>query len=87
LSSPYGVAVDKLGRVFVSERGSKRIRVILKDGTIHTLAGGGSFDGDGEARAVALVEPHDILIEPDGNLLMCDARGARVRRLWLKWGF
>ena len=87
LSSPYGVAVDKLGRLFISERGSKRVRVVLKDGTIHTLAGGGSFDGDGEARALALVEPHDLMIEPDGNLLMCDARGARVRRLWLKWGF
>ncbi|MDB5097698.1 MAG: repeat-containing protein [Cyanobacteria bacterium RYN_339] len=87
LSSPYGVAVDKGGRVFISERGSKRIRVVLKDGTIHTLAGGGTFDGDGEARAVSLVEPHDILIEPNGNLLLCDSRAARVRRLWLKWGF
>ena len=36
---------------------------------------------------LALVEPLDIVLEPDGNLLFCDARDARVRRLWLKWGF
>jgi sugar lactone lactonase YvrE len=87
LSSPYGVAVDKNGRVFISERGGKRIRVVLTDGTIHTLAGGGTYVGEGEAKDVALVEPHDLLLEPDGNLLVCDARAARVRRLWLKWGF
>lgn len=87
LNAPYGVAVDRNGRLFISERGSKRIRVVLADGTIHTLAGGGTYAGDGEASELALVEPHDLLLEPDGNLLVCDARAARVRRLWLKWGF
>lgn len=87
LSSPYGVAVDKQGRLFISERGGKRVRVVLPNGTIHTLAGGGTYDGDGESRDVALTEPHDLMLEPDGNLLLCDARAARVRRLWLQWGF
>ena len=86
LSSPYGVAVDQLGRIFISERGSRRLRVVLKDGTIRTLAGGGTFTGDGEARSLALSEPHDLLLEADGNLLFCDSRAAKVRRVWLKWG-
>jgi sugar lactone lactonase YvrE len=86
LSSPYGVALDARGRLYISERGSRRIRLVNLDGTIRTLAGGGTFTGDGEARSVALVEPHDVFVEPDGNLLVCDSRAARVRRLWLQWG-
>ena len=86
LSSPYGVAVDRQGRVFIAERGSRRIRVVLKDGTIRTIAGGGSFTGDGEARSLAFSEPHDLTLEADGNLLFCDSRAAKVRRLWLQWG-
>jgi sugar lactone lactonase YvrE len=86
LSSPYGVAIDPSGRLFISERGSRRIRMVDRDGTIRTLAGGGKLAQDGEGRAIALNEPIDLLLEPSGNLLIADSRGARVRRLWLQWG-
>ncbi len=86
LSSPYGVTVDKNGRVFIAERGSRRIRIVLKDGTIRTIAGGGTYTGDGEARSLAFSEPHELTLEADGNLLFCDSRAAKVRRLWLQWG-
>ncbi|MEB3196426.1 MAG: hypothetical protein VKP62_04410 [Candidatus Sericytochromatia bacterium] len=87
LSSPYGVALDPQGRLYISERGSRRIRVVGTDGVIRTLAGGGTYTEDGEAMSIAFSEPHDLLLEPDGNLLICDSRAARVRRLWLRWGF
>jgi sugar lactone lactonase YvrE len=87
LSSPYGVAVDREGRIFIAERGSRRVRVVGTDGKIRTLAGGGTYTGDGAAGSVAFTEPHDLVLEPDGNLLMCDSRAAKVRRIWLKWGF
>lgn len=86
LSSPYGLAVDRDGRLFIAERGSRRLRMVGRDGKIHTLAGGGTFTGDGEARSLAFTEPHDLCLEGDGNLLFCDSRAAKVRRLWLKWG-
>ena len=86
LSSPYGVQVDRQGRIYIAERGSRRIRYVARDGMIRTLAGGGSFTGDGEARSLAFSEPHEVFLEPDGNLLFCDSRAAKVRRLWLKWG-
>ncbi|HEY9720497.1 MAG TPA: hypothetical protein V6D47_00675, partial [Oscillatoriaceae cyanobacterium] len=86
LNSPYGVAVDKQGDLFFSDRAAHLVRVLLPNGTVRTLAGQGTYSGDGEAEAVTFFEPHDLDLEPDGNLLICDARGARVRRLWLQWG-
>ena len=77
-----GYAVDFVTEVMAplaKDIAARRIRVVGADGVIRTLAGGGTFSGDGEARSVALVEPHDLLVEPDGNLLICDSRAARVR--------
>ena len=90
LSSPYGLQLDTAttpATIFIAERGSRRIRAVMPDGKIRTLAGGGDKTTDGEARAMALNEPIELLREPDGNLLLADSRGAKVRRLWLKWGF
>lgn len=90
LSSPYGVQLDTSTTpptVFIAERGARRIRAVTPDGKIRTLAGGGDKTTDGEARAMALNEPIELLREPDGNLLLADSRAAKVRRLWLKWGF
>lgn len=87
LNSPYGVAVDKQGDLFFTDRAAHLVRVLPPGGTVRTLAGQGGYAGDGEADSVEFFEPHDVDIEPDGNLLICDARGARVRRLWLQWGF
>lgn len=86
LGSPYGVALDQDGRLFIAERGSRRVRVVGTDGKIRTVAGGGTYTGDGAAASVAFTEPHDLMLEPDGNLLVCDSRAAKVRRIWLKWG-
>lgn len=86
INRPEGIAVDSAGRVYFSERGGLRVRVLLTDGTLRTLAGGGTYTGDGEASEVAFTEPHDLFIESDGNLLIADSRAAKVRRLWLKFG-
>lgn len=86
LDSPYGVAVAPDGRIFVSERGPGRIRTIDPDGTVRTIAGGGTDVRDGEARTVRLVQPHDLFVEASGDLLVADTRGSRIRRVVLRHG-
>ena len=40
-------------------------------------------DGDGEANNVVIGEVQGMAIDPEGNLLLSDARSNRVRKLWL----
>lgn len=47
---PTALAVDAAGEIFVSDRGSQRIRRIAADGTTETVGGDGTagfLDGDG----------------------------------------
>ena len=47
--TPYGVAVDSAGNVYLSDYGNRRIRKVDSTGTITTIAGTGQdgFSGDG----------------------------------------
>jgi DNA-binding beta-propeller fold protein YncE len=47
LNRPHGLALDAAGNVYVSDRGSHAIRVVARDGSIRTLAGGTEGDADG----------------------------------------
>ncbi len=86
LDTPYGVAVAPDGRVFLSERGPGRLRTIEPNGTLRTIAGGGTDVRDGEARAVRLIQPHDLFVEASGDLLVADTRGSRLRRVVIRNG-
>jgi uncharacterized protein (TIGR03437 family) len=80
LSAPRAVAVDSLGRVYFSDSGNNRVRVIGIDGTIQTLAGGGSALGDnGPAKNAALNNPRGIALDAGGNLYIADSFNNRIR--------
>jgi DNA-binding beta-propeller fold protein YncE len=83
LNEPYGVVVDRSGRIFFADRLNRRVRVIDTIGTIRTLAGDGSgvYSGDGGLAAVAgLVEPNGLALSPDqARLFIADVAGHRVR--------
>ena len=44
LASPYGVAADILGNVYIADLGNARVRRVGLDGNIMTVAGGGTLD-------------------------------------------
>ena len=75
LSHPYGLAVDAQGSLYVADLGNARVRKISLDGTIHTVAGGGSIapggNGDGgPATSAQFLQPRNIAIDPDGTLYL-----------------
>lgn len=88
IRSPRGVAVDENGRVYFAEGRSHRIRTILPDGTLATVAGTGEAGdgGDGGPATEALIDfPAGIDIA-NGVLYIADAGNHRVRAVDLQTG-
>ncbi|MEZ4366949.1 MAG: DUF4215 domain-containing protein [Kofleriaceae bacterium] len=90
LSSPFDVLVDGLGNLIISDRVNHRVRrVDVTTGDITTLAGtgiaGGLGDG-GAATAARLSNPAGLAFAPDGDVLVAEFGGARVRRIDLATG-
>lgn len=84
LATPSGIAVDRLGNVYVAHEFSPRIRRIDTTGVITTVAGTGIVGdrGDGGAATSAqLSAPSGITIDGLGNLYIADPQAGRVRRV------
>jgi uncharacterized protein (TIGR03437 family) len=91
LNSPYGLAMDGLGNLFVADLGNARVRVIGIDGSITTIAGGGSLmpGGSSEGSAatmIALNAPRNVALDRHGALYVSDFGGHRVYRVDLTVG-
>jgi uncharacterized protein (TIGR03437 family) len=85
LNSPQNVAVDKDGNLYISDFSNHRIRkVTASTGLITTIAGTGTagFSGDdGTATAAQLNGPNNVSVDSNGNLYICDATNARIRKI------
>jgi uncharacterized repeat protein (TIGR01451 family) len=84
ISSPWSVAIDKAGNIFVADRNNHRIRKITTAGIISTVAGSGQggFGGDGgPAVSAALAFPSGIAVDAAGNLFIADLNNNRIRKV------
>src|ERR1700676_3714529 len=90
LNMPHELRFDAKGDIYIAERDNHVIRKIdMKTGIISTVAGTGTagFGGDGGPGARAqLRQPHSLLFDRDGTLLICDIGNHRIRRLHLDTG-
>jgi len=85
LNTPYGLAADRAGNLYIADLGNARIRRIGTDGVIKTIAGGGKRPGsagDGQlATDIALKQPRNIAIDPFGNIYFSDFGDNRVYQI------
>jgi uncharacterized protein (TIGR03437 family) len=84
LNSPSGMALDKSGNIYVADSGNQRIREILTNGTINTVAGNGTagYAGDGAAATSAsLFRPSAVAVDGSGNLYIADAGNNVIRKI------
>src|SRR5713226_2097221 len=70
LNTPYGVAVDGAGNLFIADLGNNRVRQVSPDGTITTVPG-----------TENLLAPRNVAIDAAGTLYISEFGGHRVRRL------
>ena len=90
IDEPYEVRFDAKGNLFFADMKSHVIRRVDKRmHTITTVAGTGQpgFSGDGGYAIKAMLrQPHSIVFDKQGRLLICDIGNDRVRRLDLNTG-
>ena len=76
LSFGLTVAVDRVGNLFIGDRGNSRLRKVSPDGIITTIAGNGTsgFSGDGgRATSAQLDGPSGIAVDGAGNVFLATA--------------
>ena len=91
LRSPYDVAVDEAGNVYIADRWNSRIRKVDSTGTITTIAGTGrtsqgvgkdGFSGDGGPAVEAhLNYPEGVAVDGAGNVYIADTGNHRIRKV------
>jgi uncharacterized protein (TIGR03437 family) len=85
LSTPWAVAVDSSGNIYIADTGTNKVRQVSTSGTITTVAGNGSagYTGDGgPATNAQLSAPRGIALDSAGNLYIADRNNNRIRKVF-----
>ena len=83
LNQPWGMLVNKNGRLMICDSDNSRIRQIQADGTITTVVGTATsgFNGDNITAATAtLSQPKALATDPQGTIFIADTTNRRIRR-------
>jgi sugar lactone lactonase YvrE len=84
LSAPEGLVVDRGGALYIADSGNDRIRKVVTDGTITTVAGDGNsgFRGEGgPAIKAELFLPTAVAVDARGNLYIADSANNQIRKV------
>lgn len=81
--TPWGIAVDSSGTVYVADTGNHVIRMINSAGMVSTLAGVAGSPGavDGTDTNARFKSPTGIVIGTDGNLYVADQGNNTIRKV------
>jgi hypothetical protein len=90
LNSPWGLAFDRVGNLFIADNVNACIRKVDRDGIITTVAGnvnGGYFLDGGPATNSALACPAALAFDSSGNLFIADTADNFIREVFLYAGY
>lgn len=82
--SGCGVAVDKLGNLYIADVNNYRILEMLVNGDIRTVAGNGTWGNTGDggvATNATLYSPTGVAVDKDGNVFIADRQSCRIRKV------
>ncbi len=83
---PRGIAVGADGTVYVADTGNHRLRRVLADGTVTTIAGSSAGFKDATANGALFNEPRGLAVDRDAKyatVYVADTKNHRVRKYFL----
>ncbi|HEX3385158.1 MAG TPA: NHL repeat-containing protein, partial [Mucilaginibacter sp.] len=81
-NSPFGIAADAAGNVYVADSGNNLIRKITPGGAVATFAGNGLRGaGNGAGNSSAFNTPAGLAIDATGNIYVSDEGNNQVRKI------
>lgn len=81
-NSPYGVAVDSSGNVYVTDRANELIRKITSGGVVTTLAGSGTAGfTNGTGTGASFTNPIGVAVDSSGNVYIGDTGNNVIRKI------
>lgn len=89
LGTPFGVDVDRLGRLVIVEMTGQRVRAVGKSGILMTLAGTGAKGDAGDGGPAPRAQfngMHSLAVAPNGDIYLADTWNNRVRKIDPKTG-
>jgi DNA-binding beta-propeller fold protein YncE len=83
LNGPRAVFVDKVGNIYIADYDNHRVRKVLTNGTIVTVAGNGTagFSDLVDATKAMLNSPRTVFVDPAGNIFIADLNNNRIRKV------
>lgn len=84
LSTPYDVAVDGAGNVYIADTGNNCIRKVDTSGNVTRVAGGGATTGcttTGSASTLSMSSPRGIDVDDSGTVFIADSGRNCVRKV------
>ena len=81
--SPFGVAVDNFGNVYVADTGNNTIREITPNGVVSTLAGLAGHPGnkDGVGSNARFRNPWSVAVDGMGTVFVADMSNDTIRKI------
>jgi len=84
LNSPYAVAFDAAGNMYIPDSANNRVRLVTPAGSISTYAGTGTpgYYGDGGLATSALLQiPSGVAVDTAQNVLISDSQNGSIRKV------
>lgn len=82
-STPFGLARDSSGNLFVADAGNHTIRRVTPAGVVSTLAGspGSAGTADGTGSAARFNQPMGVAVDSAGNVYVADTGNSLIRKI------